>query len=91
MKMTVYTADVIGVPSNCSYPHKVTVTDEGSLKAAVSKDYVCAAYKSDYRSNDNFLYADCLPVECDNDHSENPSDWIASSDIESAFPGVSFA
>ena len=29
---TIYYSDVTGVPSNCSYPHKKLVTDEGSLK-----------------------------------------------------------
>ena len=39
---TIYYSDVTGVPSNCSYPHKKLVTDEGSLKEAISHDYVCA-------------------------------------------------
>ena len=30
---TIYYSDVTGVPSNCSYPHKKLVTDEGSNAA----------------------------------------------------------
>lgn len=89
--LTVYSAKVIGVPNNCLYPDKHTVTDADSMKAAVCHDYVCAAYKGDYRNNDNFIGSDCLPVDCDNDHSENPEDWVTPEDVKQAFPGVSFA
>lgn len=54
-------------------------------------DYVCAEYKNHYRNSDNFLSADCLPVDCDNDHSEDPKDWITPADVLEAFPGVSLA
>lgn len=88
---TIYSAKVIGVPNNCLYPDKHTVNDADELKAAVCHDYVCAAYKGDYRNNDNFIGSDCLPVDCDNDHSESPEDWVTPEDVKHAFPGVSFA
>jgi P4 family phage/plasmid primase-like protien len=88
---TLYSADIAGNPSNCSYPHRHDVTDEAGLKAAICHDYVCAEYKNHYRNNDNFIGSDCLPVDCDNDHSEEPSDWITVDDVAAAFPGVTFA
>lgn len=88
---TIYNADVTGNPGNCSYPHKTIVLDESSLKTAISHDYVCAEYKNNYRNGDNFIGSDCLPVDCDNDHSENPDDWVAPEDVMQAFPGVTFA
>lgn len=88
---TIYSADVTGSPGNCSYPHKHIILDEDSLKAAVSHDYVCAEYKNSYRNGNNFIGSDCLPVDCDNDHSENPEDWITPEDVLQAFPGVTFA
>ena len=88
---TLYSADFIGNPGNCSYPHKTVVMDTDSMKAAVGHDYVCAEYKNHYRNSDNFLSADCLPVDCDNDHSEDPKDWITPADVLEAFPGVSLA
>ena len=88
---TLYSADIIGNPGNCSYPNKTEVTDEESLRAAVCHDYVCAEYKNSYRSSDNFLGADCLPVDCDNDHSENPEDWVLPADVAATFPDVCFA
>lgn len=88
---TLYSADIIGNPSNCSYPNKTEVTDVDSLRAAVCHDYVCAEYKNNYRSGDNFLGADCLPVDCDNDHSEDPADWVLPADVAAAFPDACFA
>ena len=46
---TLFSADFIGNPGNCSYPHKTVVMDTDSMKAAVSHDYVCAEYKNHYR------------------------------------------
>ncbi len=86
-----YHADYIGQPNNCLYPHKVRVMDKDSLIEAVSRDYVCAEYLGNYRSNGNFVGSDCLSVECDNDHSENPADWKTPADIAAAFPAVMFA
>ncbi|MFA7136839.1 MAG: primase alpha helix C-terminal domain-containing protein, partial [Bacteroidales bacterium] len=65
--------------------------DADRMRDAVSHDYVCAEYKNHYRNSDNFLSADCLPVDCDNDHSEDPKDWITPADVLEAFPGVSLA
>ena len=91
MKFTLFHADCLGVPGNCTYPHRVEVTDESTLLQAVTKDYVCAEYQDNYRNNENFISTDCLPVDCDNDHSDNPKDWVYPSDVASAFPGVAFA
>ena len=88
---TIYHADCIGQAGNCLYPHAVEITDKASLAQAVNKDYVCAEYKGSYRNNDNFIGSNCLPVDCDNDHSEDPEDWKYPSDIADAFPGVAFA
>ena len=88
---TLYSSDYTGNPGNCYYPHRHTVTDLDSLRAAVGHDYVCAEYRNSYRSNDNFIGTDCLPVDCDNDHSENPNDWVMPTDVQAAFPGVTFA
>ena len=91
MNFTLYHADCLGIPGNCSYPHSVEVTDKESLMEAVSKDYVCAEYKGSYRSNDNFIGSNCLPVDCDNDHSDDPEKWVDPSDVSTVFPGVAFA
>lgn len=88
--LTLYSSDVICKAANCSYPNKILVSDEESLKAAVSHDYVGAEYRNNYRSNANFIGSDCLVMDCDNDHSENPDDWATHEDVALAFPGVDY-
>lgn len=88
MQMTIYDAVTVGSKSNCVYPNPVTVTDAETMKQAAAFDHVCAAYKQNYRSIDNFLKADCLPMDCDNDHSDDPADWLTPFDVAMDFPGV---
>ena len=91
MRFTLYRSNCLEVPENCTYPHKVEVTGKDSLIEAVKHDYVCAEYQGNYRSNDNFIGSDCLPVDCDNDHSDDPEEWVYPSDVAIAFPSVAFA
>ncbi|HBA01489.1 MAG TPA: DNA primase [Ruminococcus sp.] len=91
MRVTLYRSNCLEVPENCTYPHKVEVTGKDSLIEAVKHDYVCAEYQGNYRSNDNFIGSDCLPVDCDNDHSDDPDKWVYPSDVATAFPSVAFA
>ena len=91
LRFTVYRSNWLEVPEDRPYPHKVEVTGKDSLIEAVKHDYVCAEYQGNYRSNDNFIGSDCLPVDCDNDHRDDPDKWVYPSDVATAFPGVAFA
>jgi putative DNA primase/helicase len=86
-----YTSNTIGVESNCIYPNEVDVFDVRSFEKVASFDHVMAKYKNNYRSNDNFIESDCIAMDIDNDHSENPDDWISSNEVKSIFDGVEFA
>lgn len=88
---TLYYADCTGNESNCLYPHKIEIKDKLSFEKAVRRDYVCAGYRNSYRKNENFISSDCLAVDCDNDHSDDPAAWIDPADIAEVFPEVSFA
>ena len=86
--LTVYTANERGNAQNCMYPNRIEITDEESAVAAFSRDLVCAKYKNNYRSVQTFLRANALPMDCDNDHSDDSSKWITAEDLDSFFPGV---
>lgn len=86
--ITIYTAECIGNAANCLYPNEVKITDEVSAKLAFSKDMVCARYRNNYRSIDNFELSNALPMDCDNDHSDDPACWIGPEDISTFFSGV---
>lgn len=90
-EIRLYYADCAGVPGNCSYPHEAVIEDTTSLRRAVSRDYVCVAYKNSYRANANFRTTNCLGMDCDNDHSDNPEDWITPEHVRRAFPDTTFA
>lgn len=88
--ITVYTADCIGNAVNCRYPNEVNITDEITAKSAFSKDMVCAKYKNGHRRVSNFETANALPMDCDNDHSDIPADWITAEDIAEFFADVPY-
>lgn len=85
---TLYHADCVGHEENCLYPHKVEVTDAESLAKAVSRDYVCARYKNSYRSNKNMEESDCVAVEFDNVHSDDPDEWVTPEKLKAELPDV---
>ena len=90
IKFTLYTADCIGNLSNCLYPHKTIIKDKETMIKAIKFDHVTAKYKDNYRSNANFIQADNLVLDCDNDHSDNPKDWVTSVDVATTFQNISF-
>jgi len=90
MPFKIYYSNCIQQYNNCLYPNEVDVIDIESLKKAVSHDYVCAKYKDNYRSIDNFISSNCVGVDFDNDHSNNPDDWITSTSIKEMFSGVPY-
>lgn len=67
------------------------VTDKETLVATVKLDHVMAEYKGNYRKGDNFIQSDVIPLDCDNDHSDNPDDWVAPFEVAMQFPDVTFA
>lgn len=88
--ITIYTANCRENPLNNRYPNRHVITNTDELKAAACFDQVFAAYRNNHRSKADFITSDCLPFDCDNDHSEDPEDWKTASDVEKAFPGVPF-
>ena len=88
--ITVYAANYRGNPTNCLYPHRIEITDAASAAEAFSRDIVCAEYRNNYRNVENFLVANALPMDCDNDHSNDSALWITADDIENFFPDVTY-
>ena len=88
MKFTLFTADCTGNATNCLYPHERTVASKEELAAAITKDQVFARYKDSYRNIENFLESDVIPMDCDNDHSEDPADWLTAEKLEEIFADI---
>ena len=88
--ITLFTAECRQNNRNCVYPHRVEVSDEVTLKQAVELDYVCAEFRENRRSIENFVRCDCLAFDVDNDHSDLPAEWILPKDVAEFFSGVTF-
>lgn len=91
MKFTLFTASCTGREANCWYPQKREIQDAQDLKEAAAFDHVCAAYKNSYRSRDNFLWSDVAVMDCDNEHTENPKEWVTGEKLLAMLPGVAVA
>ena len=86
--LTIRYADCCGNAKNCTYPHTATATTEEEIRKIVAHDHVLAEFKEAYRSKDNFVRAVVASMDCDNDHSENPNEWVAPKDIPHIFPNI---
>ena len=76
MRMTFYTANCRGNAKNSLYPNKRVVDNEQDFLEVMAFDHVCAEFKNYRRSGENFLSADTEVMDCDNDHSDDPADWM---------------
>ena len=86
--MTLFCADTAGQPQNKHYPHQLGVPTAEDLAEAVRFDHVAAKYQDNLRGNANFEASDCLVMDVDNDHSEDPGDWVTPADLPGLLPGV---
>ena len=91
MQMTLCYATCVGKAANCIYPNKVVVDNAADMESAVAVDHVCATYTGNRRGNSNFIESDVIPMDIDNDHSDNPADWITEDKMEELFGDVDYA
>lgn len=91
MRLIMQTANIVSDAKNCIYPNTVAVTNAEEMAKAVKFDHVCAEYEKNYRSINNFLKSNVVVMDCDNDHSEDPADWISINMLEEMFEDISYA
>lgn len=90
MQVTIFQADCLHQSANCNYPHKMVVTSEADMAKVQSRDHVCAEYENGYRSKDTFIMSDNAPMDCDNDHSDDPAEWIMPEKLDELLPDVAY-
>ncbi len=83
-----YAENQCGNTKNCLYPKSGTTADPEELKSMLCYDHTFIDFKGNYRSIENFRQATVATFDNDNDHSEDPGDWVDISDILKLFPGV---
>lgn len=89
--MKLYTSNYFQKANNTLYPNEVNISCLEDLKAAVRKDHIAPRMTNKYRNDDNFIEADCIMMDRDNTHSENPEDWKTIDDTMDTFPDVRFS
>lgn len=89
-EFTLFYADCCGQAKNTLYPHSAVVKDAGGLAGVVAKDHTCGEFKGCKRSKVNFLGSDVEALDIDNDHSEDPDDWITPERFAEEFEDVDF-
>lgn len=91
MDFKLYTADCVGNEKNCLYRTERTIKNPSDLAQALAFDHTCGRFKNNYRSKSNFLSSDCIVMDFDNDHTEDPSEWMTPSKIAALLPDVNLA
>ena len=90
MRMTFYTANCKGNAKNSLYPNKRVVDNEEDFMEVMAFDHVCGEFQHFRRSGENFLSSDVDVMDCDNDHSDNPADWVSPESLAGQLSDVSF-
>lgn len=90
MQLTIYRADVRQQLKNVYYPNVYTVRSEEDLEKVVQFDHVSAEFKDHYRANHNFIQADHIAMDVDNDQSNDPQDWLDVETLKQQLPDVEF-
>ena len=91
MFLVLQTANVTADARNCVYPNRKEITSADELKEAVRFDHVCGEFSKNYRNISNFLKSNVIVMDCDNDHSDDPAEWITFEKLEELFDSVSYA
>ena len=55
MRLILQTANVVCDAKNCLYPTRVEINDATELREAIKFDHVCAEYKGNYKSTNNYM------------------------------------
>ncbi len=87
---SIYSASFLEKPNSTIYKHKVEIANLDDLRRIVCHDYVPARYRNFHRSNEDFVESDCIAMDINNDHAEDPSGWVTPESIGNIFPNVEY-
>ena len=90
MTLDLWIASTSGDKRNCLYPKKVEISTPEDMAKALKFDHVCAEYEKNYRSAGNFLHSNVVVMDCDNDHSDDPEDWITPEKLDELMPDIAY-
>ena len=75
---------------NKKYSTHAEISCLDDIKRAVLFDHVAGYFKNDERSVPNFIEADCIIMDCDNDGSDKPEAWLTPEILSERLNDVAF-
>lgn len=90
MIFTIYTATCTGRKQNTRYPNKVEVEKPRQLQECAQFDHVCATYKNNHRSEEDYMFSDVLPMDIDNDKTDDPDEIITVEKLDEMFSDINY-
>lgn len=85
----IYGSDVYQKPYNTEYKHPLVISSPDQLAESVCHDITAPLFANYKRSNDNYLQADCIFMDIDNDEEEDSHKWLTPESV-SEMLGVCF-
>lgn len=81
-------SNTTGDATNNWYGNSLEIHDVSDLACVCGNDYTAVKFKDGFRSNKNFIRADVVILDIDNNHSDDPEQWVMPKMILEAFPNV---
>lgn len=76
--------------SNKIYSTHAVITSVEELCKAVQFDHMAGLFRNDTRANENFIQADALMMDCDNDSTDDSAMWLTPEKFSERLQGVPF-
>ena len=76
--------------TNTLFPIHCTVNTLEDLKTVACYDHVCGSFKGDKLCTENFISTDCVFMDCDNGHTDNPDLWLTPDILHGRLQDVPF-
>lgn len=71
---------------NTKYENEVQIRSAPSLEKALQYDNMTSKMRDNKRDTNNFIETDCIMIDIDNTHSNDPEEWLTSDAIEELLP-----
>lgn len=88
MDIMVFHSGYCGNAQNCKYPYSGIGSTPEELKKLFCYDHTFIRFRDNYRSKENFLEATVATLDNDNDHSDDPRDWVPIDAIPKLFSEI---
>ena len=75
---------------NKFYPDVRIISSVQELLEVACYDHIAGTFTNNERNNNNFISADCIIMDIDNDYTDDPAKWITPEHVHEKLPGIEF-